>query len=173
MGNMEAYYVRYTLSGERRTAVERLRERISERFGVNRARNSPPHVTLRYPFDTADIASVKRGLSAVACKTAPFVVPVIGFSAFDEAVWFIDPVQDERLLVLKEEVCAAILVATGIAEKNAWEGHHFHITLAYKDVSPETHRRIREFLRGEPLPITDLLVDSVTLNRRRSDGRRV
>lgn len=170
MDRKQRYFIGYSLSGQDKEVVDLLREMIATRFNVRGALSSPPHITLFRPFEMTDSAPVRQGITALARTLAPFTVPVTKFADFDQGVWFLEPAQHRGLLALKEKIAAVVKHAVGISENNTRRGVRFHVTLAYKDLTPETHRRIGEFLRHEPLPLATLNIDSVTLFGQRTDG---
>lgn len=157
------YFIAYHLKGAEGQAVDALREKIAARFGVHAALKIPPHVTLFNPFETDDIGSLPDVLRDLSAAQAPIPLRITGFNSFDEAVWFLDVEQKPELLALKEKIASAVRKTTGQEDRRAGMTPHFHLTLAYKDVTPEAFSAIGEFLRGEPLPIAELTVDAVTL----------
>ncbi|MEI7741462.1 MAG: 2'-5' RNA ligase family protein [bacterium] len=165
------YFVGIALENEARDIVERLRRKIAEKFHVFAALNSPPHITLFYPFKTAVNTPILVGISALARNTVPFTVPILGFGAFGEAVRFLEPAQDKRLVALKDKVVATMYQRARIPERNSFSGFHFHITLAFKDLTPAIHREIVKLLETEPLPIASLYVNALTIFRKQQTGK--
>jgi 2'-5' RNA ligase len=159
------YFIAFHLKGAEGQAVDALREKIASRFDVHAAMKIPPHVTLFNPFDAdpAVIEPLKNALRALAAEQPPMSVGITGFNSFDGAVWFLDVEQKPELLTLKEKIASAVRTAAGVEDRRAGRGTHFHLTLAYKDVTPEAFSAIGAFLRHETLPLTRMTVDAFTL----------
>ncbi len=168
---MKKLFIGYALSGREKIAVDALREKIAQAFGVQAALSIPPHITLFAPFETDGEQRLAKRMARIAESQTAFAFPVVSFSPFGNKVWFLDPVQDPGLLSLKEQLTAAVKESLNIDERGGFRLPHFHITLAYRDVSPDAHRLIGEFLRDQPLPIDSVTVDSVTLFERTPDEK--
>ncbi|MFH1046852.1 MAG: 2'-5' RNA ligase family protein [Patescibacteria group bacterium] len=160
---VKKYFIGFAPTGEAKLAIDRLRHSIAERFGVRGALNAPPHITLQRPFTTSDTELLEKQLAVCIANTAPFAVRLLGFGAFDDRVWFIEPEQSAELYALHAKIADDVLNTVGESDAEDFGKPHFHLTLAFKDVSPENHRLIGEFLRTEPLPLTSLDIDAVTL----------
>jgi 2'-5' RNA ligase len=159
------YFIGYVIKNPDSLVIDELRKKLAVTFSVQEALKSPPHLTLFYPFETDDIQGVEPALADIARSIPPFLLDVVGFRSFDEAVWFLDVEQRPELHALKTRIVDAITQTLGISENRKGNGVHFHITLAYKDLTPETFRQIESYLQETPLPVTHLTVSNITILR--------
>jgi len=159
----ERFLIAYILNGESEKRVNKLRLEIAEKFNVTAALRLPPHMTLFYPFESDGISPLIEKLKKITAKEKPFTIPIDGFMNFDDRVWFLNPKEDERLFGIKDQIVAAMKETTGIEENNEGRKTHFHITLAYKDLTSDVHRAIGEFLKEKELPIRDITIDNISI----------
>ena len=166
------YFIAYHLQGEAGELVNQLRVEIAERFGVKAALRIPPHLTLFYPFEMYGVrlAELSKVLAEFAAKQMAFKLEVPGFNYFGEAVWFVDVEQSEELFNLKKQLVDLMGDEMAIEEdQKGRKGVHFHITLAYQDVTPEKFKEIGEFLWDKLVPIDQVYVDAITLMEKKDD----
>lgn len=157
------YFIAYALGDGERDAVQALRQEMRDKFGVQAALRLPPHVTLFHPFDLPDAAPLLGPLAAVAAQLEPWPITTPDFGCFRNDVWFLDLEQDRALFRIKDRLCRAVSVAVGLEEHSMHADTYFHITLAYKDVTPVLFRKIGAFLRQRRPPTKRVVVDSFTL----------
>ena len=164
------YFIGYELNGISAELVDGLRVLIANEFSVKEALRYPPHLTLFYPFE-AEGDILKECLEKFAETRRGFELKVNGFNSFGEAVWFVDVEQSAELFELKNELVEMMKNQLQISEDTGGRnGTHFHVTLAYKDVTPEKFKLIGEYLKGHLVPIENLEVNSVTLFGRNGEN---
>jgi hypothetical protein len=161
-------YIGCMLEGAAAEAVDALRVKLAE-FGATPS-NSPPHLTLFYPFHAGPTPALAAALAAAARECKAFTVPVIGFAAFAQDVWFLAPKQDRALDDLRLKVRAAVQAVTGLEERPERIRSWFHVTLA-KKYPQGAHDRIGGFLLDQAVPIRALRIDHLALFRRPAPGR--
>lgn len=166
------YLIAYHLEGESGRLVNELRRDIAEEFDVREALYLPPHMTLFYPFEMFGVRlrELEGVLAGFASSRDAFDLKIPGFSFFGEKVWFIDVEQSRELHDLKQQLAGVMGDKMGIdEEQKGRKGVHFHITLAYQDVTPEKFDLIGEYLSGLRCPIDELRVDAITLMESRDE----
>lgn len=166
------YFIGYNLGVKNAQIVDELRHSISEKFLVKEALLIPPHLTLFYPFEmeVATVEILKKSLGQLAQGKSAFETKVTGFNHFGETVCFLDVEQSRDLFDLKEALVEMMKGQFQINEETRGKNApHFHITLAYKDVTPETFKLIEEYLKTWSLPIDKLRIDAITLFGRREE----
>lgn len=163
------YYVGVVLFGQTGDAISSLRERAAEAFGASRS-NSPPHLTLFYPFEARDPRQLRNALATMTHERAPFAVPIEGYGAFDEAVWFLAPKPVPALIQLRQEVRTVVRAILSAEERPSRRDSPFHATVAQK-YPPEAHPRIGAFLRGERFPRTATIDHLALFHRPTGTGR--
>jgi 2'-5' RNA ligase len=167
------YFIGINLEGESAEAVDKLRHSIAEKFSVRGALRLPPHLTLFYPFEIGEggLEIVMRALAEIVRDVRSFPVKVDGFNHFDDRVWFLDVEQSERLLNLSKKLAEMMEVKFGISEDSkVGKGVHFHVTLAYKDVTPEKFKLIADYLSNRNPPIEKFDVDAITLFEKKAEN---
>ncbi len=166
------YFVGYNLEGDDARMVDELRIEIAEKFSVQGALRLPPHLTIFPPFELEESkkALLVPVLEQFAKKREAFSLAVTDFNHFDETVWFIDVEQSAVLFDLKTQLAGILLENFAVVEDlRGRKGPHFHITLAYKDVTPEKFGIIGEFLKGKKVPVKTLRVGAITLFAHRDE----
>lgn len=157
------YFIAYAFQDKEKDAIEALRVAIAKKFSVREALKMPPHITLFYPFETNNIISLQNTLESFA-KTQPSIeLQCLGFSSFDQAVWFLDIEQKPELFSLKTRIVEVVEHSLDLLEERNGHDIHFHCTLAYKDVSPEVFTQIGLSIKQEVIPITHFLLNNLTL----------
>lgn len=157
------YFIAAVPTGPARDAVDAFRERIAATFDVRAALALPPHVTLLTPFGTTvPSGAVTDALDEAVADVPAFALDMRDFGSFGDSVWFIEPAPSAELRGLWSRLID-VMRSAGIEERPDRMDPRFHLTLAYKDVTPEVHRRIGAFLREETPPVRELRIDNVTL----------
>ncbi len=156
-------FIGYRLKGDDEARVDALRRDLALKHSVQAALKIPPHFTLHYPFESADVSAIERSLAEFASAQAAFGIELKGFDCFEPDVWFIDVGHEPRLQSIRDAL-KSDLAALGIQEEKRFpDPFHFHVTLAYKDLSPQAFSAIGRELAGHPLPIGTLNIDSISL----------
>lgn len=161
------YFIGYNLQDESAALVDVVRNSIAEKFSVHASLRFPSHLTFLRPFEMDDgfFDDLKRTLSDFASKRSAFEVSTVGFNSFDEAVWFLDVDQKQELFDMKKDLSDLLLQSSLLTEEQVLEtrGVHFHITLAYKDMTPEKFKLIGKYLASLD-PINEKLnINAITL----------
>lgn len=163
------YFIAYGLRGVDAAAVDALRLEAARRSSAAAALRIPPHMTIFPPFETGAISMLEPALAKLAEGTRRFTVAVKGFGSFDGAVWFIDVEQRTELRALRDAVAGAAAATLGIADPAAAHDPYFHVTIAYKDVTPAAFAAIGALLADKTPPVSSLEIDALTLYRHEDD----
>ncbi len=156
------YLIAYCPTDPEKEAVDILRKEIAATCNVHAALNLPPHITMFSPFETDAVRPLEATLVRLATTETPFVVPTTRFHSFREAVWYIDVAQTPELFHLKDIIRNAVEKTLGITETTEFKTH-FHMTLAYQDVTQEAFRHIGTFLQNKKMPVDIFRINTVTL----------
>jgi len=160
-------FIAYVLKGAEAKATDKLRASLGRAFGVEAASRIVPHVTLVPPFEVDDPALLKDDLASIARSTPAFTVAADGFGYFGDRVWYVDLDQVPPLCALKEAAEAVVRWhAVRLMGHRPGNETHFHVTLAYKDVTPALFLEIGDFLQGTEQPFRELHIDHIALMRR-------
>ena len=133
------------------TFAQRLAEEAQRGFGANRALVIEPHITLKTPFEAADLAPFQCLLDDLASELSPFELHITGINWFEPDVIFLDVVQDTRLDALRRSLLAALAEVGVRPDAVEGDGYHFHITVAW-GLPTEAIRRLWE--RWQSMPVT-------------------
>ncbi len=126
----------------------------------------PVHITVEPPFrrDAADADWMCERLSAFFSGEQEFEVELRDFWAFRDDVIFIDVTANLQLLEMHQRLSDIMRAAPAIIETAPFHtGYKPHMTIANRDVEPETHRRIwnefkaRKFYARFPVGAVTLL----------------
>lgn len=170
------YFIGYNLEGRSAQLVDNLKHSIADKCYVSEALRIPPHLTLFTPFEMEEggLEHLLRGLTEVSREIDPFTVKITGFNHFGERVWFLDVEQSERLMDLKTKIVKMMAAKFAIPEDTGGrKGVHFHLTLAYKDVTPEKFKLIGDYLEGQDLPIEKLDIGAIVLFEKKAGNWQV
>ena len=163
------------------TFARRLAEEAQRGFGANRALVIEPHITLKTPFEAADLAPFQCLLDDLASELSPFELHITGINWFEPDVIFLDVVQDTRLDALRRSLLAALAEVGVQPDAVEGDGYHFHITVAW-GLPPEAIRRLWERWQSMPVTLTTLVTEIALvandgtgwrwIRRQTDDGRR-
>ncbi|MCW9054407.1 MAG: 2'-5' RNA ligase family protein [Candidatus Pacebacteria bacterium] len=141
---------------------------LSERFGIkNLSLHTPPHLTLKPPFESGDTALFKELLGEIAGEERSIPLTIEGFGSFTQK----DGGGIVYLAVRKSGVIQAHAerIVDRIAEFG--EGKNLlrrpltlHVSVA-RFLSPEDMGHVQEYLKNISLPQFDLVLNNITLFR--------
>ncbi len=120
--------------------IKHFKEQIRDKYGSARALRSPAHITLIPPFhaDTEQLEEVSGYLKKCAAATPEFALSLNGVGSFPPRVVFIKPDQSDKLESLQSK-----LISKGdLWSKYSKREFHPHMTIAFRDVTPEIYERI-------------------------------
>ncbi len=130
--------------------VRTLQVKIYSLFGTKETLKLEPHITIKYAFDINNLNSVEKYFDELVNQTKTFELTLEGISSFEKDIVFLDVRNNSAItnlhLKILEDISQKFSVNPGEFEG---EEMHFHTTLAYKDISPETFKKIKYSLKSE------------------------
>ena len=166
---MQEYGIVYLLPGPVADYQRELRLKIEKAFELtgNIRRNAPPHITLKYRFQTEDIGPVERLLSEFTATQSKTQWSIQGFNTFEHLEHFVIYMD----VVPTPEAKQAHSRLTQQLETIDWmqwkpfDGANltFHATLAHKGLTPANFKQVMRFVEQQKRPNFDLFFDNVTL----------
>jgi 2'-5' RNA ligase len=109
-----------------------------------------PHITLKQPFDSAELGPYELFFDRLAGETDPFELALRGFGFFEEeGVVFLDLEQDARLLALQRRILDELGLEPAEYESGLPVPYHFHATIA-AELAPEDLEDARSRLAETP-----------------------
>lgn len=159
------YFIGYALSGDDKAKVDLLRNAIAEMFNVHGALKIPAHMTLMAPFEiSSPFKILAETLDKYANEQTAFDLNIIKYAHFGQDVWFLEPEQPAECFNLHSSILK--VMKTSFEELKDFKDKmevHFHITLAYKDLTKDSFEAIGKYLAQSPLPISKLKINAITL----------
>ena len=155
------YIIVFLLRGKAKSKILRLRNKISNRFGVHEALKYPPHITLKYPFETSDINEVMVFLQEFSNKCKKFEFKINDFSHFEKKCWFVKINDSGRIFKIRKSIVKGIKEVGGISADKKDLNLPPHLTLAYKDIKKQ-FQAIGRFLRKESIS-EEVKFDNITI----------
>jgi 2'-5' RNA ligase len=126
-----------------------------------------PHVTLKQPFEAADIAAHEEYLDRLAQETEPFELTLSGLGVFeDDGVLFLDVEQDPRLLALQHRIIDDFGLAPAEFESGHPRPYYFHATIATALAAGDL---AEARARHAPTPAFRFAIDRLALFRETED----
>lgn len=131
--------------------IDDIRKELSERYKIYAALKPPVHITLYRPlnieqsFESALISLLKP----VGFNHYPFTQELLNFNCFNIQTLFVSVVKNPLLSALQKDV-AAVFNKNKIDPKEV-KGNtsfHPHITIAYRDISPEIFPQIWDEIKN-------------------------
>jgi 2'-5' RNA ligase len=120
--------------------IQELKIYIGEKYQSCAALKSPPHITLREPFnwDTQNQSALIDSLRKFALRQKFFTIELSNFSCFDTKVIFIDVVKNQSLDDLQRKLLRYCEEKLKLFRPSN-EKHPFrpHLTLAFRDLKNE------------------------------------
>lgn len=164
------YIVIFLLSGKAKREIDSLKKEISKRFGVGAALAYPPHITLKYPFETTDIKPLKDFLKKFSKESLKVRLRLRGFGCFDKEIplkgitksWNVHVEKSPELLSVRKQIIKKTHMLPNLTLNPKDEITRLYVTLAYSDISPQKFRKIGEFLKTKEFS-QDILFDNITI----------
>lgn len=151
--------------------VRALQHEIADRFGPRRALRIPVHITLEPPFRRADADAewMCSHLQDFFAHVGAFDLELKNFGAFRQDVVFIEVTANLALLELQQHLSTYLRQEPAIITTAPYHaGYKPHLTLANRDVTPASYRKIWQMLQTKKF-FARFRVAGVTLLRH--DGK--
>ena len=145
------YFIAFALEGAAKAKVTRLRNEISKKFDLHAALKTPPHITLKYPFDTDNIEPVIQALTTFTKNLKPFPFTLKNFNHFDDRVWYVDVNANPKHRPLQNRIIKLVYKALSLPPEPHDQYRTPHVTLAYKDLTAEKFALVEKFLANKSI----------------------
>ena len=166
------YFIALVLEGENERRFTVLRQIVADIADSYKALLLPPHITLRVPFETdQDIEPLCQSLESYASEASSYSIKSTDIGYFEHRVCYLDVEQTDTMNTMTHDLyrITSEHLQQMLSESTRWRPPHFHLTLAYSDLTEEGYERIRQ--AGSKLVIPELVipVNSISLLRRDPD----
>lgn len=142
-------------------SIEQVKQLAAERFHSSRALNAPAHITLVSPFRLSDEEEQRMGetLAQVAYEHAPFEVELKDYAFFEPRVVFINVMPNEALDRLRTDLWKHLEAQGFVQSQSFTTEYHPHITVAFRDLSPQQFALAKEYFAAQQLEATFQVAD--------------
>jgi 2'-5' RNA ligase len=136
--------------------AKEIQQYCADRYHSYAAQKSPPHITLQPPFEwkLADLPRLEQHLHAFTASQAPFSITLDGFAAFSPRVIFIDVQRSPDLFNLQATLAGVLKDTLGIADRQSKYPFTPHMTVAFRDLTPENFNLAWQEFQGRSLHFT-------------------
>ncbi len=127
------YYVAWVIQGEWAHKIQSLKEYACTHFDTCKALRSPAHVTIIPPFKikNTELPDLCNKILLWSQKIPYFIWKVNGVSHFDNRVIYVDVESAESIDIYRNNLFEMLQY------QRPSGSYHPHITLAFRDLSPE------------------------------------
>ena len=144
------YIIVFLIEGNLKTKLDNLRKDISKKFNVSEALKYPTHMTLKGPFETNNIGPVEDFLQEYTDQCKSFTLKLNNFGHFKSRTCFVNISKSSKLTKIRNKVIDTTIKLLNLPSDP--KDHLIpHITLAYKDVTPETFEKIKNYLKDKQI----------------------
>src|SRR5690606_11438736 len=164
---LQKYFLALVPPAEILAQAHEIKVAVRDQFGIKYALKSPPHITLKMPFNYNEakevqlIESLRRHLEAQDA----FQVRIDGVGAFGDRVIFLDIPRSEQLAHLQQEIGKFCKGQLHLTEELSDRNYHPHMTVAFKDIKPRQFKEIFDFVSARGFS-TEFSAESVMLLNR-------
>ncbi len=143
---------------------------LSDKFGIaNLSKRVPPHLTLKYPFESDDFTSIEKAVENAVVGKSPFPISIDGFSRFPNSTntIFMD------IRISENNLSAVKKIITDLGEfdedrKFDIDDHKPHMSIVRK-LEPQVFNLVWDYVTKLPKPYIDLTFENVTILVREGD----
>ena len=118
--------------------VHGIKVQIREKFGIKYALKSPPHITLKMPFNFNEVKEelLVAKLIEHLKEQESFLVNMEGVGTFGNRVIFLNIKKSEELLQLQQKLKLFCKQELHLVDELSDRNFHPHMTVAFKDLKP-------------------------------------
>jgi 2'-5' RNA ligase len=153
------YFTAFLFSEALQQNVEAIKNPLSEITGSKHSLGIVPHVTLISPvqWSVEEINRKKALLAEALVRMQPFSIRLDGFSSFRRDVLFIRTIVPQEIIEWQREL--EHLIRSHFPDKfhHPQREWHPHVTLAFKDLSPEGFDRGMQWLKDRQFVVEETL----------------
>ena len=154
----------YLGEGEIEQYYNAITTELSARFGINNlSMRVPPHLTLKYPFETDDTSIAEKRIEDFLKSKTPIKFLIDGFGRLDDnnETIFLSPVRTGTLDAFVED-CIIKLGDLGEEKKFDPKKFRVHMSVA-RHLTSEMFEQIWSYVNSLPRPRFQLIFDNLTL----------
>lgn len=140
---------------------------IRDQFGIKYALKSPPHVTLKMPFNfnEAKEAMLEQKLLDFLKDQKPFKVKITGVGTFGNRVIYLSIEKSPELVQLQSDLKTFCKKELNLVDELSDRNYHPHLTVAFKDLKPGQFAKVLGLVRKESFEAEYAATDLTLLKR--------
>lgn len=169
MTQADEYAVIYLLPEPARSYQLDLRLQVENTFGLTGRPQSktPPHITLKYPFEADDPAEIEQALEEFAASAPPAPWVIRGFNHFtgpDYYVIFMEVFPTPAVRAAHAALLERLRRFPGM-QWDQFDGAdlHYHATISYSGLTDTNIAAVWSFINSRLAPDFDLYFDNLAL----------
>jgi 2'-5' RNA ligase len=151
--------------------VNEIKIALREQFGIKYALKSPPHVTLKMPFNYSEAKEdrLREMLEVPLKEQRSFPVTISGVGAFGNRVVYLNITPSEELVGLQSAISKFCKTQLHLVEELSDRSYHPHMTVAFKDLKASQFQEVFDFVSSRKIEL-EFVAEEVTILKR-TDGK--
>lgn len=131
--------------------VQQIKISIRDQFGMKYALKSPPHITLKMPFNYNEGKELvlAEKLSGFLKDRESFKVKIDGLGTFGNRVIFLKIEKSPDLIQLQSELKDFCKKELNLIDELSDRNFHPHLTVAFKDLKPKNFEEILALVKEQ------------------------
>ncbi|SNS31417.1 2'-5' RNA ligase [Belliella buryatensis] len=130
------YFIAWVPSEKLCDQVHQLKLNLKDTFGLKYALKSPPHITLKMPFNWNEAKEdiLLEKLKGYAKNLKAFSIQFDGFGRFGKRVIFVKVNENKDLIALQSNLTTFCKKELKLVSELSDRNYHPHMTIAFKDI---------------------------------------
>lgn len=147
--------------------VQEIKFQIRDEFGVKYALKSPPHITVKMPFNynVAKEGRLIEKLNEYVKDRCPFVIQVSGVGNFGNRVVYLNILKSPELESFQEGIKQFCKRELHLVDELSDRNYHPHLTVAFKDIKPIHFSEVFLLVKKQSFETEFSALDLVLLKR--------
>lgn len=167
MAIIQKYFLALVPPREILERAHQIKISIRDQFGMKYALKSPPHITLKMPFNynEAKESVLAQKLSGFLKDRKPFNVKIDGVGTFGNRVIFLNIEKSQELIELQSELKIFCKKVLNLNDELSDRNFHPHMTLAFKDLKSKNFEEVLALVKEQSFK-TEFLVEELFILKR-------
>ena len=167
MKKIQKYFLALIPPPEVLQKVQDLKLVIRDEFGIKYALKSPPHVTLKMPFNYNEAKEMllEQKLRDFLKAQMPITVRISGVGNFGNRVIFLGIEKTRELVELQSSLKVFCKKELNLVDELSDRNYHPHMTVAFKDLKPSQFGGVLGLVKGGSFEAEYLASDLMILKR--------
>lgn len=148
--------------------AHQIKIQIQDRFGIKYALKSPPHITLKMPFNYNESkeAILEEKIRHFLKDQKPFRIQIDGIGTFGKRVIYLNIKKCPELMQFQTALKTFCKKELNLIDELSDRNYHPHLTVAFKDLKAEKFDEVLSLVNEHYFSATYDAVDIAILKRR-------